>query len=105
MGNSGLELGGAGLLLRALGLTVLTFKKKSRREIEKAGDFVMVCHGHFTEILVGAPEKPEIRPPSPPSLNFSEAHGRAQSHHCVHTVSQRLSPAVGGASYFRHCLP
>ncbi|EOA96092.1 hypothetical protein Anapl_07372 [Anas platyrhynchos] len=57
------------------------------------------------ETLIRAPEKPEIRPPSPPSLNFSEAHRRAQRHRCVHTVSQRLSPAVGGASYFRQCLP
>lgn len=65
----------------------------------------MVCHCHFTETLIRAPEKPEIRPPSPPSLNFSEAHRRAQRHRCVHTVSQRLSPAVGGASYFRQCLP
>ncbi|KAM6125254.1 uncharacterized protein FYN12_006835 isoform 1-T2 [Phoenicopterus ruber ruber] len=59
----------------------------------------------FTEILVRAPEKPEIRLPSPLCPDLSEIRGSAECHQRVHMESQRLSSAVGGASYFRHCLP
>ncbi|KAM9637915.1 uncharacterized protein ACIBXB_013306 isoform 1-T1 [Morphnus guianensis] len=59
----------------------------------------------FAEILVRAPEKPEICPPSPLCPDLSETCGSAECHQCVHMESQRLSPAVAGARYFRCCLP
>ncbi|KAM7102395.1 uncharacterized protein J5F26_007416 isoform 1-T1 [Ciconia maguari] len=59
----------------------------------------------LSEILVRAPEKPEIHPPSPLCPDLSETRRSAECHRRVHMESQRLSPAVGGASYFRRCLP
>lgn len=49
----------------------------------------MVCHCHFAETLVRAPEKPEIRP------DLGEPGGSAECHRRVHAEPQRLSPAAG----------